>query len=90
MVCRFYDHAGIRLQVTCSEVCIIGRLFLSLHLVLLANAYLCTNRWWTAISLKASGPGERGGNVCAFGMRQFPCINCILYCDLWHKNTVLT
>ena len=40
----------------------------ALHLVLLAYAYLCTNRWWTAISLKASGRGERGGNVCSFGV----------------------
>ena len=40
----------------------------ALHLVLLAYAYLCTNRWWPAIPMKASGRGERGGNVCAFGM----------------------
>ena len=25
-------------------------------------------QWWTAISLKASGFGERGNNVCAFGV----------------------
>ena len=28
---------------------------------------ICINRWWAAISMKASSRGERGGNVCAFG-----------------------
>ena len=40
----------------------------AIHLVLLTYAYLCTNRWWVAISPKASGHGERGGNVCAIGV----------------------